>query len=419
MSINGALLALTAASPQDSFVWGKDFTWAPHIHKHTPFAIQQRTIPVVNLHTSYLGNFFQIDLKPRDLPDILSNMYLQFTLPLLDSLGNSIAYTPQVGRAVISKANFLIDGQQIESLKDDWYIIRDELFLDADQKLSMFQAAGTSNALCTGGEYIVPLEFFFCHRKGDHKPYLPTCALNESVISVQLYFNSSAWITNSPTIDISKVNLLVEGQLLENEEKLHYMTTPQTYNIPIAYLNPNVTYKNGVATIHLSAGFPVSMLVWFIRNLKYESGNSRYFASRYNYGYTTKYIQNSVPVTYFDGTTNNYIDPLYSVTMWFNNTPILSSFPDGIYHSIVQPMQHNLSIPTNDLYTYCFTNSPKNYQLDGAVDFSKYDYKTTRIDISFLPQYASQIQNGFSLNLYFAGFITLTVANGKATFSTV
>jgi Major capsid protein N-terminus/Large eukaryotic DNA virus major capsid protein len=419
MSINGALIALSAHSPQDRVMWGPDFSWVPKIQTHTPFALQQRSIPLVNIHTNYLGTMVQIDLKPKDLPDLLSNMYLKFTLPDAGSDDILARYTPQVGKAVISQAVFMIDGQRIEALNDDWYIIRDELFLDADQKNSMYKATGQPTGYNQGGTYIVPLEFFFCHRKGSKNPYLPLCALSQSVVSIRFYFNDAAWITESPGIDISDVQLIVEGQILGLDEKLYYMNTPLKYHIPIAYSNPLVDYNNGVASLHLSADFPVTMLVWFIRNKLYETGDPRYFASRYNYGYTTKYIQSSVPVTYFDGTTDTYVDPLNTVTMWFNNQTILTEFPDGIYHSIVQPMTHKMSIPTKNMYIYCFTDNPKEYQMDGAVDFTKLNYKTTRLELTFIPELASQIQNDFSLNLYFVGFVELTIANGKAGFSTV
>jgi len=411
--MSGALTALAAQSPQDPYVWGSSFAWVPQIHTHTPFSTIQRAIPLPNLHNSYLGNVVQIDIKAKDLPDLLSNMHLKFSLP-------SGSYTPQVGRAVISQVDFMIDGVMIESLTDDWYNIRDELFLDADQKFSMYQAVGSPKELNTGGEYIVPLELFFCHRKSSPNPFLPVCALAPTVISVRFYFNGQNWITNTnSSIDLISPFLIVEGQMLSEDEKLHFMSTPMEFNIPIAYREALVNYNNGVAVLHLTANFPVTMMVWFIRNGLYETGDPRYFASRYNYGYTTKYISASVPVTYFDGTVDNFVDVIQNVTMYFNGNNKLTTFPDGIYHSVVQPMEHGLSIPTKNLYMYCFTDNPKEYQLDGSVDFTKLDYKTTHLDISFLPEYTSQVVNEFSLNMYYSGFRTLVIANGRAGFNTV
>ena len=411
--MSGALTALSANSPQDSYVWGNGYTWSPEIQTHSSFATTQRAIPIPNLQQIFLGTVSQVDLKPTDLPDLLSNMHLSFSLP-------PGTYTPQVGRAIISRVDFLIDGSPIESITDDWYIIRDELFLDADQKNSIYQATGSPNSTNPGGNYIIPLELFFCHRKDSSNPYLPVCALSSSVLSVVFFFNDQNWITNSDTrIDLINPQLIIEGQTLSTEERLYYQTTPLSYNIPIAYREAQLNYTNGVAVLHLTANFPVSMMVWFIRNSSYETGDPRFFASRYDYGYTTKYIYSSVPVVNFDQTTNNYIDVIQQVVMYFNGNNVLSTFPDGIYHSVVQPMDHNLSVPTKNMYMYCFTDSPKEFQLDGAADFTKLDYKTTHLDVTFLPQFTTQIQNEFSLNLYYSGFRNLLIANGRASFSTI
>jgi hypothetical protein len=417
--MSGALTALSANSPQDPYVWPARSIWIPTIQDHTAFATTQRAIPLSNLG-GFLGEKVQVDINPKDLPDLLSNMHLKFSLKVKDSSNVAIQYTPQVGRAIISQVDFMIDGAVIESINDDWYIIRDELFLDADQKNSMYQATGVASSTNPGGDYIVPLEFFFCHRKKSPNPYLPTCAINAARISVVFYFNNQDWITNTnDSIDLIDPFLIIEGQFLSIDERLYYINTPMTYSIPIAYREALVTYKNGVAILHLTATFPVTMMVWFIRNSVYESGDPRYFASRYNYGYTTKYIHSSVPVTYFDGTTDNFIDVIQNVTMYFNGNNFLSNFPDGTYHSIVEPMSHNLSIPTKNVYMYCFTDNPKEYQIDGSINFAEFDYKTTHLDISFLPEYTGQVQNNFTLNLYYSGFQTLVIANGRAGFSRV
>jgi hypothetical protein len=195
------------------------------------------------------------------------------------------------------------------------------------------------------------------------------------------------------------------------------MSTPLQYEIPIAYRENSIPFTTNITEVHLTPDFKVAMMVWFIRDLRYENGDPAYFNYRYKFGYTTKYIHSSIPVTNFDGSTNNYINVIDNVTMYFNGIQYLTSFPDGVYHSIVQPMEHGLSVPTRDMYMYCFTENPKNGQTDGAVDFSDLDYKTTHIYVKFLDLYAEQISNGFSFNLYHYGFRNMTIADGTATFS--
>jgi len=402
--MEGARIALSATGPQDPYVWGSDFKWVPKKYNHTPFAISQRFL-VLNSLGGYLGNTVQVDLVPKDLPDLLSNMHLKFSLPV----GN---YTPILGRAIINTVSFVVDGTLVEQITDDWYIVRDELFLNADQQLAMKNLVGNS----TGGDYIVPLDFFFCHRKGEHKPYFPLCAASNSKISVIFNFNPLSWITQSTAaIDLINPMLIVEGVTISDEERLYYMTSTISFDIPTALREAQLEYNNGAAVMHLTANYPITMMVWFIRNKQFETLDSRFYQNRYDFGYSTKYITSSIPVTFFDGTTSNYIDVIDNVTMYFNGINLLNNFPDGVYHSVKQPMDHGLSLATKNIYMYCFTADPKNYDKNGTVNFAHLDYKSTHLDITFKSAYS--IQDVYSLNLYYYGYQTLTLADGVASFS--
>jgi hypothetical protein len=320
-----------------------------------------------------------------------------------------------LGRAIINTVSFVVDGNIIELITDDWYNIRDELFLDADQKIAMYSVVGQPTTNSVGGDYFVPLEFFFCHRKRSHNPYFPICATNNSIISVIFTFNEQSWITNTvPPIDLINPLLIVEGVTISDEERLYYQTTPITFDIPTAYREAILSYNGGVAVLRLTANYPVTMMVWFIRNQQFETLDSKFFQNRYDYGYSTKYISSAVPVTFFDGTTSNYIDVIDQVVMYFNGINVLTNFADGTYHSIKQPIDHGLSIPTKNMYMYCFTDNPTSYDLNGAINFAKLDYKSTHLDISFLQQY--NVQSQYSLNMYYYGYTKLVVADGKAQF---
>lgn len=414
--MEGAQVALSATGPQDQFVWGLSDSWIPKMSTHTPFVTSQRFFNLVSL-SGFLGQIVKVDLKPKDLPDLLSNMHLKFTIPVNDSLGNPIVYSPMLGRAIINSVSFMIDGNIVEQITDDWYSIRDDIFLTADQQLAMYSVVGPSTSTSVGGDYIVPLDFFFCQRKGSNNPYFPLCATSNSVITVSFEFNNMEWITNTTsTIDMSNVMLIVEGVTLSDEERLYYQTNPMQFDIPTASREAQLDYVNGVAVMHLSAKYPVSMMVWFIRNKQFETLDSRFYQNRYDYGYSTKYISSSIPVTFFDGTTSNYVDVIDQVTMYFNGINVLTDFPDGVYHSVKQPMDHGLSIPTKNVYMYCFTDKPMSYDKNGAINFSLLDYKSTHLDISFLQQYNVQAQ--YTMNLYYYGYTRLTIADGRVSFST-
>jgi hypothetical protein len=417
----GALTALAALGAQDEYMWGGQSIWTPVITQHTPFTITQRLVRSFSKVSGYLGNTVQMDLFPRESGDLITNMYIKCALPALPS-GN--VYTELIGRALVDKAEFLVDGEVYETITDDWYMIHDQLFLDADEKLGLYQLVskgtveGTDVSAGSQIDLLIPLDFFFCHRfthaKKRDKPFFPMCAIGLSTVSIRITFNTQAWVTNyTGSIDILDPKLLVEEVWLGREERELWKNTPLTFKIPRAWREAKQEYNNGVAKINLTPNFPVSMMVWFVRNKKYEQQDRNYYSSRYAYGYTTKYIKATTPVTFFNGVQLNYIDTIDYATIFFNNNNILSNFPGGLYYTFKQPIDHGLAIPTKSLYMYCFSEKPHEYVQSGALDFSKYNSQTTFLNIKFNSQYASQIESEFSLNMYYYGYITLQISDGK------
>jgi hypothetical protein len=417
----GAITALAAIGPQDNYMYGGESKWTPRISQHTPFVITQRlTNPLRNIE-GFLGNTVQVDILPRECGDLISNMYLKCSLPALPS---GYYYTELIGRAIIKKAEFIVDGEVYESITDDWYIINDQLTLDADEKLGMYQLVSngtpenTNVSAVSQLNLLVPLEFFFCrrftHMRENKKPYFPMCALTNSTISVRFTFNKATWITNAPTeIDLIKPQLLIEEITLSPAERMYYRSGPLRFRVPRVWKEAVQPFSGGVSRLNLTADFKVSMMVWFIRNKAYENESSSYYESRYSYGYTTKYIVSATPVTFFNGVQLRYVDTIDYATMYLNNNNILSNFPGGLYYTFKQAIDHGLSIPTKSMYMYCFSEKPLQYNHDGgSLDFSKLNSQTTHLDIKFLEEYASQIQADYSLNLYYYGYVNLEIANG-------
>ena len=269
----GALTALAALGPQEKYMFGGESLWIPELKQHSPFAQTHRLLnPLLPSGNMFLNPFTtcSIDIKPKEEPgDLLSNMYLSVSLPALPT---GYSYTPLVGRAIIKKAEFIINGQIIESIDDDWYIIRDQLFLDANQKLSTYQLVSLgqseSNVVPATAQVdmLIPLDFFFC-RKREHnrtgaqrneRPYLPICAMKLQTITIRLTFNSTAWITNAPNdvvgnpIDLINPRILMEEITLSEPERLYYMTTPISYRIIRTWKEATQEFKDGQVRLNLS-----------------------------------------------------------------------------------------------------------------------------------------------------------------------
>jgi hypothetical protein len=431
----GALTALAAIGAQEKYMYGGESLWMPKIIQHTPFAITQRfLLPLKSGNEKFLKSTrtFSVDIHPREAGDLLSNMFLSVSLPALPT---GYDYTPLVGRAIIKKAEFLIDGQPIETLTDDWYILRDQLFLDADEKLAMYQATSLgqseSNVVPATDvvKMMIPLDFFFCRRHSDRKvgreklekPFFPLCAVLKQTITIRFTFHDSTWITNAPAdangypIDIIDPKVLIEEITLSPQERMYYQSHELNFRVNRVWAEAGQPYSGGKAIMNLTANFPVSMITWFVRNQNYEDEkNEAYYKSRYQYGYSTDYIPAAVPVTFFNGVTINFLDIIQSGTLYLNNENVLSNFPGALYYSYKQAIDHNLSVPTKSIYMYCFGDNPKEYNQEGYIDFSTLNSQTTHLDLIFDPILSPQIEKSYTMYLYYYGYVPLRISGGYA-----
>ena len=402
----GTSFSLYAIGPQEALTRGTDPLITP-IKQHSNFAMDQ-TIQLLNADGgAFLGNTVTVELTPALLGDLMSNMYLCCDLPV------GPTYVENVGRALISKIDFMIDATVVETLYDDWYIIRDQLFLDADEQVGI-QHAITGNTLC------VPLEFFFCRRKSHgrnerlRKPYFPLCSCRKNKIYIRITFNTWIWISADAQNDIINPYLLIETIMLTQAERLYYMNTPSQVIINRVQKEAVLEFNNSNPRIAFTANFPVQMIAWFFRSKLYEKQLPAYFDTRYEYGYTTKYIQDTVKIAFPSGTTN-YKDVLDSAKITLNNADILSSLQGSLFYSYVQPIEHSLSIPSKSIYMYSFALNPKEYNQGGYIDFSKLDSTTSNLLLNLTNQYAAQVIQGYNLYLFYYGYGVLNFANGSAS----
>ena len=422
----GSVLALNAIGPQEDHLLLEDFTksqWNPEFKRYTNSVMYQRVIPFPPPNPSYQGQTIQLELLPTELGHLLSNMYLKVTMPALPT---GYQYSAQIGRALIKQVDLLVNETVIETLYDDWYIIRDQLFLDADEQLGMFQAVGGSNVNSqVATDYIIPLEFFFCRRKSHNdqdderlrRPYFPLCAMWNQRLYVRFTFQPNTWWCNvaAPhTTDLVLPKLVTEEILLDNAEKLYYTNTPLKYIVNRVKKESTLTFSAGNPQLQLTASFPVQTLAWFFRNKNYEDVTSGLYSdSRYNYGYTTQYIQTGVQLNFPSGV-SNYVDVIDTAKITLNNVDILSTFQGSLYYTFKQPMEHGLSIPSKSIYSYSFGLTPKEYNQGGYLNFSKLNSQTTTLTLVFNPSYASQITQGYNLYMFYYGYTLLEFQGGFA-----
>jgi hypothetical protein len=415
-------LALSAIGPQDEYLLTDDVTksqWNPVFKQHSNFVMFQRVTPLGPPHPYYQNQVVQVELKPTEMGHLLSNMYLKVTLPALPT-GN--IYSPEGGRAFLKQVDLLVNESTIETLYDDWYIIRDQILLDADEQKAMQVALSIDASV--GGDVVIPLEFFFCRRYSHEnkarerlrRPYFPLCAMWNQKLYVRFTFHPSTWWSNAASIvDFINPKLITEEILLGNEEKLYYQNTPLKYIVNRVQKEAGLTFTQDNPSLQLTANYPIQTMAWFFRNKAYEDpANARYADSRYSYGYTTNYISSGINLTFPSGTTR-FVDVINTAKITLNNVDILSTFQGSLYYSFKQPMEHGLSIPSKNIYTYSFGLKPKEYNQGGYLNFAKLNSQTTTLALTFNPSYASQITNGYNLYLFYYGYTLLQFQGGFAS----
>lgn len=426
----GGVLSLDAIGPQEQYVSTttdfKGSQWSPEYEQYTSSVVYQQRVPVPG--TSFIQRIEPgrgvVELRPTELGDLFANMHLQVTLPALPS-GNF--YTNQIGRALIEKVEFIVNETVVETIYDDWLVIRDQTFLDYDEQVGMFNLVNGGQANqnlspTTPLNLLIPLEFFFCRRhsaqnKGRERlrrPYFPVCAMWAQKIYIRFTFRPQNWFTNwSGTVDLINPLLIIETVRLSDAERIYYRGQPLRYIVPTIKKESTAEYNQGTVTASLTANFPVQLLAWFIRNKNYEGvQNSNFYDVRYLYGYASQFITTAVPLTFPSGSTQ-FIDSIQSVKITMNNVDVLDTFANGLYCSFKQPMEHGLSVPQKNIYLYSFGLNVTEYNQGGYIDFSKLNSQTSNITLKFLPELAATITQ-YSLYLFYYGYSVLEFQGGFA-----
>lgn len=421
---SGAMMALAAIGPQHPFIFSSDCKFIPSFRQSTRFAQYHRTTPLNA--TAYIGKKVRFDIRPNEYGDMLTNVYLALTLPpIMDA-----SWTNPIGRAIFEKIEFRIGSDIIEKITDDWYIIHDQMFMEADEKLALADAINggyTEGQDIPGGQpldLMIPLEFFFTRRhssetKGRQRidvPGFPLCALTNQTISIDFTFRPQTWFTNyiSP-IEFINPRVITEEIILTVEERLYYRSVPFRLVVNHVQNESKNHFTQGNPVFNLTSDYPVNFMAWFIRKLSYEeSASSNFFGSRYQYGYTNQYFVAGIPLTLYDGSTSSYLDPIDYCNIYLNGKTILGNFATGSYFTYQQPMDYGLSVPSKRINSYCFGFAPKEFNQGGYLDFKEINGTTSKIQIQFLPAYAPDIAVNFSINLYYYGYKVLEFSKGTA-----
>ena len=302
--------------------------------------------------------------------DLLTNMFLQITLPALSNTPTKY-YSYGVGNALIKSIQLKINGIIIDTLYSDWLNIWSELTTPEGHLNGYDEMVFNKSYTEKTSEFIcyVPLYFWFNIHNG---LALPLIALNYS--EVQLIFTFDTLENVSENILLSSMNmncrLFVDYIILDSEERTLFSQRNNEYLINQVQYNDflipaGATYYNAPLNFNL----PVKSLYWV--------------------------HSNGVAINTYGPL--DYSNPNGFTLDTFTSAKITMSGSDRIceryasYFNIVQNFQHHTRAPRTDLihttyddsynilagrfrnyiYTYSFSFNPELFQPCGNCNFSK------------------------------------------------
>ena len=441
----GAIISLNAIGKQDTYLIENDTEksfFKYNLKQHSNFTKFHKSTKVIkpgDASPSWPFNkTIKVTLNPRNMGDLLSNMYISLELPTL-KIDNSGAnpdynYTDQVGRHLFKSITMRVDEMIVEKYHADWGIIYDELYLDESEKrtkrytINRNIAEDTSisniNLSRNKSKVFVPIPFFFSRKyesdeyetNKPNRPYFPLCAIHKQKIEFEIEFNPQSFFTDYPSnISLDSFDIVTEEISIDPSEKVYIKNNKYNFitdivkKHPILEINPGEVDKK----IEIVANIPVKTLNWFIRKEKFENETIARELSQDNttvdglYTFHNRYNM-STQDTY---TILNefFYPPMHSAKIHVNgeNVPNIQD-SDHKYFKYTVPFTSRLSRPFRNIYTYAFSMNPINVESSGSLDFTQLRSNRTTLDVKMVPD----LTDTYNLHIYYVGYQTFSFENG-------
>jgi hypothetical protein len=450
----GAILSLDAIGAQDTFLISNSNLSSNNVTEsffqfknlqHTQFSKYTASVQVNNPDISNwpFNQVVTVNLRPKEMGDILQNMYLKCTLP---PLNNNAQYASNVGWAILNKIQFQVDDVIIEIIQCDWNIINQELFYSRSEKIIVSQLINVDPF--NGGNLYIPLEFFFNRKHLSSfttlesadvndkifKPGFLTCAAsNHRNIKITLTFNPITFFCsadengNAPNVSLSSFYIVTEEIILSNEERNYLKNTVQKNMLTIIRNEAVQPVSSTPWLVNLTPSIPIKTMHWFMRKQAYEDqSDPTQYQNRFNYSnFDYDYCNNTYILL-----TDIFQESRYPIVsqsiLYLNGVEVLgisqpitnTEFRDGsYYYKFSQPLSHSLSTPYKNIYTNSFCVKPTSPEPSGSLDFSKMDSNTTFLtgslyqdtDVNGTP---ITISNSYNLYVYYTGYNQITYKDG-------
>jgi len=423
-----AVLSLHAIGQQDTYLTEDDpkyslFRYDPK--QHANFSKFHRNTQVSNPGTSPtwpFGETVKITMNPRNMGDLLSNMYIHIEFPAFEPDYDQGYLADQLGRHLIESVTMRVDELVVEKYHDDWGIIYDELYLDASEKRTKRYTLNRNLAEDTSllgdntflvdrdSELMIPIPLFFSRKyEGDeystnkpNRPYFPTCAVHKQKIEFEIVFRPQSFFTDyTGPLTLKRFNIITEEMTVSQQERTYLMTQRQIFMTDIVKKHPSaetIIGDDGVK-IELVPDIPVKTINWFLRKSVFEEVGSSSFANRFNFSTNDTYSP-----------ANSFFEPVMESAKIFVQGQGLPNIPvaDHAFFKYVVPFNSRLARPLRNIYTYAFSMNPINVEPSGSLDFGQIQSNRTLLDI----QLVKSLTEVYTLHIYYVGYQTFVFDGG-------
>jgi len=427
-------ISLKAIGKHDTHLLSKESSFVPRdVFRHSNFIKYHRDRNVINPNTSEgwpFGQTLKIEFNPRNMGDLLSNMWLSLKLPKLESNTNN--YADQVGRHILKSITMYVDEIEIEKIHDDWGIIHDELYLEISEKITnvyllnrnlRFDNAtlpGFSDLALYETNLMIPIPFFFSRKYTNdeykinepNKPYFPVCSIHKQKITFELEFHQQTFFTDTSTVlTLKEFDIITEEITVSDEERLYMTKQPLKISTDFVKRHPSTTTELGKEFVrnNLVPNIPVKCLHWFFRRQTFEDeGIARqptttiqdeyYYQNRFNFSTAPSYDTGS---SFFGNVMKSGF-----IYLLGNRLPNITDATANYYKYKI-PSDTRLTIPLRNIYTYSFAIRPKNTIPSGVIDFVDIQSDKTTIDVEL-----TDVSNVYSMHMYYTGYQTMYFENG-------
>ncbi|GAQ92462.1 hypothetical [Klebsormidium nitens] len=377
--MSGGLLSLVAQGAQDAYLTGSpQITFFRIVYRrYTNFALE--AIEQTFNGAADFGRRVTATISRNG--DLVTNMYLQVTLPALTSntTHTELGYINAVGHALMRNVEVEIGGQKIDKIPSEYMEIYHQLSMPEEKRRGygeMIGAPSLSDTVPSSNRTVadtallnqntqrtlyIPLIFWFNRVPGNA---LPLIALQYHEIKVNIEFRplnelykSNVAVTFNPIPSIVSASLYVDYVYLDTDERRKYASSSHEFLIEQLQFTGSDTWSGGSGTskIRMSFNHPVKELIWTV---------------------TPSDSATADPVNgnlWFDcGEQNGGTDLMTTAKILLNGHDRFQERA-APYFRLVQPYQHHTRIPNRFIYVYSFALKPEEHQPSGTCNFSRID----------------------------------------------